>query len=98
MKTANRAAEKPAVESASNRQDFAQNGDGHFLGCLRAEGQANRASHAREARRRRDIALSRQAGEQFLIPRAGSKHADVGGLGIESEVKALLIALDMIAR
>lgn len=80
MKAADRAAEKPAFESASNREDFGQDGDGHLLGCFRTEGQANRASHAREARCRRDMVLSSQTGEQFLKPRAGSEHTDVSRL------------------
>ncbi len=70
MKAADRAAEKPAFESATNREDFTQNRDRHFLGCLRAEREANRAAHSRQARRRRDGALGREAREQHLIPRA----------------------------
>ena len=40
--------------------------------------------------------MCRQAGEQLLVPRAGSEHADVSGLGIEGEAKAFPIALDVM--
>ena len=55
VKAANRAAEEPAFETASNREDLSENRRGHFLWCLSAERESHRASHTSGPRRVRHV-------------------------------------------
>ena len=96
MKAADRSAEEPSVEAASNREDFPEDGDAPLPpasprrarappGCARARGPTRRAGTP-----------ARQAGQQLVVARPRSEHADVRGVRVEREAQALPIALDVV--
>ena len=51
-----------------SREDFAENGHGHFFRRFRAERESHRTSHSRETQGRRHEALSGDGRQQLLVP------------------------------